>query len=84
MMGTALALCVLTLLHSSSSIPLSGFYPFGFSEGDSIIEEEYDNYYYYYGGVGGGSSFVVLNQSFPFFNSSYPGFYVCYLSYSFQ
>ena len=78
MMGTALALCVLTLLHSSSSIPLSDFYPFGFSEGDSIVDD-----YYYYGG-GGDSNFFVLNQSFPLFNSSYPGLYVCYLSYSFQ
>ena len=54
------------MLHRSLPIPLSDFYPFGESEGDSIVGPTLD----------GASDMIMLNQTFPFFNGNYTGLYV--------
>ena len=59
-------LCLCAILHRSLSIPLSDFYPFGESEGDSIVGSTLD----------GASDMIMLNQTFPFFNGTYTGLYV--------
>ena len=61
-----LILCLFTMLHRSLPIPLSDFYPFGKSEGDSIVGPTAD----------GASDMIMLNQTFPFFNGAYTGLYV--------
>ena len=54
-----LSLCI--IIHTSTSIPLNDFYPFGDGEGDSIVGPTLD----------GSSDWINLNQTFPFFKGNY-------------
>lgn len=51
-----------------NSVPLSSFYPYGYSAGDSNLPANDDGY----------TSLITLSTSFPYFGQSYTGLYVSY------
>ena len=63
---------LLLLLRGASGIPLSEFYPFGSSAGDTLLPENDD----------GSSPMITLSGSFPFFGSQHTDLYVSHKYYS--
>lgn len=51
-----------------NSVPLSSFYPYGYSAGDSNLPANDDGY----------TSLISLSTPFPYFGQSYSGLYVSY------
>jgi len=67
--GALLWMCA--VLCTAYTIPLSEFYPYGSSEGDSILGRNDDN------GVR-----ITLEHIFPYFGENYTEFYVSLIYYT--